>query len=182
MDVISGVEPLAAGLTALYEEIFAEVDTLAVQRHMLYPAECREIWANPQVQKWIAFEGTTPVGMATITNSLGAWPLISARYFARHEPERYAARKIWYIGFVGIRPGNASGFADLVLSMAPQVVDPYGMAVMDFCHYNVAVRQLPRVTQALLTRYARRSRRRSVMTELDQEHFVAWTFPDVDGY
>lgn len=178
MDVVSHIEPLSAGLTALYRTAFDEIDTLAAQRHMLTGPELNEIWQNPRVQKWIAFEGTTPTGVATITNSLPDWPLVSPRYFARHFPEHHAAAKIWYIGFVGVLPGR-NLFADLITSMAPQVVLDGGMAVMDFAHYNVAVRKIDRVTDALLRRYtntATGGQLRAVHQPLDSQHFHAWSF------
>jgi hypothetical protein len=177
MDHIPPQTPLAANLTNLYRATFAEIDELAVQRHMLSRIELRDIWADSNIQKWVAFEDTSPVGVATITNRLGSWPLISPAYFERHFPEHYRASKIWYIGFVGVKPGHPGVFSDLITSMAPQVRDGDGMAVMDFAHYSVAVRKIDQATDRILKRFDPRA---SGM-EIDAQRFWAWTFPDKVG-
>lgn len=167
-------EPLTARVSQLYRDVFAEIDTLAAQRHMLSDDELSGVLANPRVQKWVALGDGGPVGVSVITNSLHDWPLVSPRFFRRIEPERYAARKIWYVGFVGVTPGHPGVFVDLIEAMAPQVSKEGGMAVMDFCHWNVAVRKLPAITQRILGRYDDRA----AGILVDRQEFWGWTFPD----
>ena len=136
----------------MYAEVFEEVDALAAQRHLVTRAEFGVIAADPRVAKYLAYEGDgSLVGISTITNDLQAWPLASPAYYARHFFDHYDRSAIWYIGFVGARPGNPHVFSALVGHMYPQVVDSDGLAVMDFCTFNVE-RKLPERTYVMLLR------------------------------
>lgn len=172
-DTLDSEPELRERLGDLYREAFEEIDTLAVQRHLLTELELLDIWGDPRVQKWVAFEGGEPVGVSVITNDLDAWPLISPRYFARHHAERYSSRRIWYIGFVFGAPGQTAVFTELISAMAPQVVEGAGMAVMDFASYNVNVRHIDRATGLLM----RRLHRGVTGGPIDAQHFYGWEFP-----
>lgn len=149
----------ATALTAeawrFYQDVFVEVNTLAANRHMMTPDEFGHVMADERVQKWVALndEGRV-IGMATITNHLDAWPLVSPAYFEKRFPEQYERRAIWYIGFVGCNPEGtrAHAFRDLIARMQPQVEASDGVFVQDFCTYNVGVRRLPDATRAILRR------------------------------
>ena len=136
---------------ALYADIFAEVNTLAAQRHQMTFEEFTTVYHDPRVMKfYVHDEAGDLAGMSVLTQDLDAWPLISPAYFARRWPEHFARKAIWYVGFVGVAPHRPHGFRDLVQSMYPHVIGNNGIAVMDFCTYNVAQRRLPAVTLKLL--------------------------------
>jgi hypothetical protein len=183
LDRIDWTEPLSNRLTGLYQTVMEEIDTLAANRHQLYDHECRKIWQNDRIQKWIGFDGTTPVGMSVITNSLHDWPLISPRFFKRLDPERYEFRKIWYVGFIGIQPdADVTLYAELIKAMAPQVIEDDGRAAMDFCSYNRVIRRMDRATAALLKRLARHSGDRVARGgEVDSQGFYSWEFLRATG-
>lgn len=135
----------------LYADLFTDIDTLAAQRHLMTYAEFAEVYHNPDVLKFYTFGDTgEPVGMSVLTRELSAWPLISPRFFARHFPEFYQRKSIWYVGFVGVRPRNLHAFRELVGLMYPYVACSQGIAVMDFCAFNTTSRRLPEVTLRLL--------------------------------
>lgn len=137
----------------LYSSIFAEIDTLAVQRHLMTYAEFADVYKNPDVLKFYAYgDAGELVGMSVLTQHLPAWPLISPRYFQRHWPEHFARQAIWYVGFVGCLPNQSHGFRTLIADMYPHVIGNDGVAVMDFCTYNILERRLPEVTLKLLNR------------------------------
>src|ERR1700753_3252601 len=87
----------------LYEDSFAELRSLAVQRHLMYRSEFDEVMRDTRIGKYLALDDDgTVCRIATYTNDLEAVPLIAPEYFERHYPEQYAAQKIWYIGFVAV--------------------------------------------------------------------------------
>ena len=138
-----------------YQDVFVDVNTLAANRHMMTADEFDHVMADERVQKWVARNDAGDIiGMATITNDLDAWPLVSPAFFAKHYPEQYARRAVWYIGFVGCNAEGtrAHAFRDLIALMQPQVEASDGLFVQDFCTYNVGVRRLPDATRAILRR------------------------------
>ena len=152
-------EPESADLLAaawdFYQDVFAEVDALAANRHLMTYDEFVHVMADGRVQKWLAFHDDGHlIGMSTITNDLAAWPLISPAFFARRYPSQYERRAIWYIGLVGCNAEGtrAHAFRDLIARMQPQVEASGGIFVQDFCVYNVGVRRMPEATRAILRR------------------------------
>ena len=136
---------------ALYAAIFSEINTLAAQRHLMTVDEFSAVYRDPHVLKFYVHDDTGDLaGIAVLTQDLDAWPLISPQYFARRWPEHYSRRAIWYVGFVGVLPGRAHGFRELVANMYTHIISNNGIAVMDCCTYNVTRRRLPAATLKLL--------------------------------
>jgi hypothetical protein len=163
---------------ALYVDLFTEVDELAAQRHLMTPAEFADVYADEDVLKFYAVDDKgTPIGMSVLTRRLEAWPLISPRFFARRWPELYQRQAIWYIGFVGVLPKHVHAFRQLVSDMYPFVIGTAGVAVMDFCTYNVTARRLPEVTLRLLGRL----NPAAGMHVLDTQSFVLYHFDQPEG-
>ncbi len=130
-----------------YADAFREVNTLAVNRHLMTFDEFIHIAQDERVIKYLAYEDGELAGMSCITNDLAAWDfLIAPEYFERNYPEKYARRAIWYIGFVFSVGGVPHVFRDLLGEMYPQVLACDGMFVQDFCTYNVN-RGLPEATE-----------------------------------
>lgn len=171
--------PLAAAAAAgidqaweLYEEVFAEVNDLAAQRHLMTYAEFQTVYHDGDVRKFYAHdEAGRLIGMATLTNNLAAWPLISPQYFARRWPHFYARRAIWYCGFVGARP-NQHAFRNLVTDMYHLIHSNDGMTAMDFCTHNCITRRLPDATLKLLGRLDPTTS----MEVADQQTFIVYHF------
>ncbi|WP_199515958.1 hypothetical protein [Nucisporomicrobium flavum] len=162
----------------LYEETFAEINGLAAQRHLMTYEEFQSVYHNDEVRKFYAHDRAGRlIGMATLTNNLAAWPLISPPYFARRWPHSHKRQAIWYCGFVGARPGQLHAFRDLVTDMYDLIRSNNGMAVMDFCTHNLITRRLPDATLALLSRLDPTTR----MEVADQQTFIFYRFGTVDG-
>jgi hypothetical protein len=161
----------------MYEATFQEINALAVQRHMMTYEEFVAVMADGRVIKYLVLgENHAVLGMSLLTNDLEAWPLISPAYFEKHWPEHYREQTVWYVGFVAVAPGQSAAlFPALIAKMYEPVRDTHGVAVMDFCTYNVGVRRLPAATQAILRRLHSTARG----SEIDAQSFWLWEFPEV---
>lgn len=145
-------QALAAEAWKFYSEVFADVHTLAAQRHLMTFTEFCDVLEDPHIRKYLVFdESGALVGMSTLTNHLGQWPLISPAYFERRWPEHYHRGAIWYCGFVGAR-GSLTAFHDMVVAMWQQISSNNGISFQDYCSINVEVRKLPQAAQRLLRR------------------------------
>jgi hypothetical protein len=159
----------------LYIDAFAEIHTLAVQRHMMTGEEFVALCTDDRIEKWLARgdEGDL-IGMGVQTADLDAWPLVSPAYFERKWPKLYADRTIWYVGFVCTRqdpPAPIATFAEIITAMSEPTRAAGGISVMDYCTVNVA-RGLPKGALRIL----RRSLAGTQMEAIDQQTFVAYDF------
>jgi hypothetical protein len=160
----------------LYQDAFAELNKMAVQRHMMYRSEFDEVMSDSRVDKYLALDDDgTVLGIATYTNDLDAVPLIAPTYFAHHWPEHYAARKIWYIGFVAVSP-HAQGreaFAQLVEQMYVVAATQNGLVGLDICSYNDDVRRMSKIFRLMISRVADNMR----FNRIDQQSYWLYEFP-----
>lgn len=159
----------------LYSDVFAEIDGLAMQRHLMYEGEFYDVGTDKRITKWVS---TTDNGMLTglgvQTNDLWSWPLVSPRFFERQWPELYAADRIFYTGFVGVHPdAPVTTFRDLLEQMIVPITAVNGLAVMDFCAHNAVKRNLPQAVNRILTRL---SPQMTAYDKIDQQEFWAYDF------
>lgn len=164
-------------LWELYCRIFEDVNTRAVQRHMMSWDEFRAVMLDLDVIKYVVrMEDGSARGISVLTNKLKAWPLISPDYFRVHFPDFYEREAIWYCGFVGMEQVQGRrvthGFRALVCAMLEDIHSNQGMTVMDFCMYNAARKKLPDVTASLLESLYPRT----VSEKIDQQEFWAYRF------
>ena len=135
----------------LYAELFAEINTLAAQRHLMTVEEFTGVYHDPRILKFYVHDDAGALaGMSVLTQDLDAWPLISAPFFARRWPQHYARKAIWYVGFVAVAPHRLHGFRELVGRMYAHVASNNGIVAMDFCTHNLTRRRLPAITLKLL--------------------------------
>jgi hypothetical protein len=161
----------------LYQKAFRDLNALAVQRHLMYRNEFDDVMADPRIDKYVAVDDDTDtaLGLAVYTNDLTAWPLISPEYFARRWPDQYAARRIWYCGFVAVdrSAGHNTAFADLVEAMYLTAATHNGLIVLDFCRFNDESHRMSRVVRLMLDRLSG-----GVTDErLDEQSFWLYEFP-----
>ena len=160
----------------MYFETFKDLNTLAVQRHLMYRSEFDEVMRDVRVQKYLCLEDDgTLSGLATYTNDLSAVPLIAPEYFERHWPDHYANRRIWYIGFVCVHP-EAQGreaFAQMVEQMYLIAVTQNGLVGLDICNYNDDVRNMSRVFRVMIRRLTKEMK----FTRIDQQSYWLYEFP-----
>jgi hypothetical protein len=143
--------PEVAEAWTLYTDVFAEVNALAAQRHLMTAEEFTAVYHDPRILKFYVHDQAGDLaGMSVLTQDLDAWPLISPPFFARRWPQHYARKAIWYVGFVGVAPHQLHGFRELVRNMYAHVSSNNGIAVMDFCTHNLTRRRLPAITLKLL--------------------------------
>jgi hypothetical protein len=169
-------EDLHEAVWTLYQDAFEELNTMAVQRHLMFRSEFDEVMRDSRVHKYLALEDDgTLLGIATYTNELEAVPLIAPQYFERHWPEHYAAKKIWYIGFVAVSP-LAQGrevFALLVEQMYLVASAQNGLVGLDICSYNDSNRHMSRVFRIMVRRLSGNMR----FNRIDQQSYWLYEFP-----
>jgi hypothetical protein len=180
VDVLAGDERESAW--RLYTEVFDELRSTAVQRHVMYRSEFDDVMADRRVLKYIAVDeqercgtGGALCGLATLTNDLSAVPLISPDYFERRFPERFRQRQIWYVGFVAGHPGGRRGrvFERIIEEMYRTASEHSGVVALDVCQHNEVVYGLPGAVEKILTR-----RFGDVNGErLDQQSYWLYEFP-----
>lgn len=165
-------------LWKLYKEIFTDINRMAVQRHLMYYEEFTDMLVNSAITKYLAKTDDTNevVGLGVLTNQLDEWPLISPEYFECHFPKLYEAKKIWYVGFIGVSSSNRASttFTQLLDSMSKPARDANGMCVMDFCSWNVQVRKLAERSALIMRRIDTRTK----LEHLDQQEFYSMSFFD----
>ena len=160
-------EDLHRAVWSLYQDAFQDLNTLAVQRHMMYPSEFDEVMRDSRVSKYLALaDDGTVLGVATYTNDLDAVPLIAPQY---------AAHKIWYIGFVAVSPEDQGreAFAQLVEQMYLVASTQNGLVGLDICTYNDDVRHMSRVFRLMVSRLCDNMR----FNCLDQQSYWLYEFP-----
>ena len=160
----------------LYSEAFRDLNSRAVQRHLMYRPEFDEVMHDQRVQKYLCLDDDgTLSGLATYTNDLTAVPLISPEYFARHWPEHFKSNRIWYIGFVAVHPAaqGCEAFAQMVEQMYLVAVTQNGLVGLDICNFNDDTRKMSRVFRAMIRRLTANMQ----FTRIDQQSYWLYEFP-----
>jgi hypothetical protein len=137
----------------LYDTAFRDLNALTLERHLMYRAEFDEVMADPRIDKWLALsDDGVLLGLATYTNQLSAWPLISPEYFARRWPAHYADKRIWYCGFVAVPSHERGVFVQLIEAMYRLAEEHRGVISLDICRYNIESHRLDRAIATWLRR------------------------------
>jgi hypothetical protein len=133
-----------------------------------------DVALNPLITKYLAVTGGHMQGLSVITQRLEQWPLIAPEYFERHFPGQYAARRIFYVGFVAVKPEGRTQqlFPRIIRAMYGPVIAVNGIAVMDFCAINVDAYDIPKATTMILQRLNPLAGGHM----LDRQEFWAWDF------
>lgn len=156
----------------LYERLFRKINEQAAQRHLMTRPEYNVVASDRRVTKYLAYDGGRLVGVSTLLNDLDAWPLLSPAYYRRRFPEQYAARQIWYVGYVGA--ARPLVFPELVGAMYPRVAR--GIVAMDFCTRR-QLDELPQKTHEMLHMLSGGSVRAA---RLDDQATYAYRFDGVE--
>ncbi|WP_433616998.1 hypothetical protein ACQP2P_16480 [Dactylosporangium sp. CA-139114] len=164
----------------LYSEAFAELNALAVQRHLMYRHEFDDVMGDPRIAKYLYVGDDDSIrGLSIYTNDLNAVPLISPPYFARHWPQHYAERRIWYCGFVATQADAraATAFGELVTAMYHTAAAQNGLIALDFCTRTDEVRHMARVVRLMLHRLSGDVRAQRI----DEQQYWLYEFPSAAG-
>ncbi|MEV4134653.1 hypothetical protein AB0J72_21085 [Dactylosporangium sp. NPDC049742] len=137
----------------LYEAAFRHLNALTIQRHLMYRSEFDDVMSDRRVEKWLAYsDDGVLLGLATYTNQLSAWPLISPEYFARRWPVHYADQRIWYCGFVAVPTHEHGMFVKLIEAMYRHAEQHDGVISLDICRHNIDAYRLDRAINTWLRR------------------------------
>jgi hypothetical protein len=140
----------------LYHDAFEGLNSLTVQRHLMYRSEFDDVMLDERVQKYLAIDDDDGAlrGLSTYTNDLDAVPLISPQYFARRWPKHFAERRVWYCGFVAVQDDQraARAFGELVEAMYLVAAAQDGIIGLDICRHNDDARRMSRVVRLMLHR------------------------------
>ncbi|WP_229074110.1 hypothetical protein [Actinoplanes sp. DH11] len=159
-----------------YQDCFADLAVLAVNRHLMHRPEFDELMADKRAAKYVIRDDEGHVaGLGVMTNQLDAVPLISAEYFAYHWPEHYEQGRLFYVVFVGAAPGTRGTgvFISLLREMYKSIGEADGKVFVDICSYNEERHALPRMISMILGRVAGRAQ----PTRLDAQSFWMYEFP-----
>jgi hypothetical protein len=161
----------------LYHEAFRQLNGLAVQRHLMYRSEFEAVMRDRRVQKYLCLgDDGSLCGLSTYTNVLDAVPLISPEYFQRRWPQHYAERRIWYIGFVAVKPSGRAmnALIELVDAMHVVAASQNGIVGLDVCRYNGEARHMSRAAGILVRRLSSNAR----VERADEQSYWLYEFPD----
>lgn len=117
---------------------FEPLQGLAVQKQHSDRDEFLALLANPDVITYIGWEGSRPVGMAMITNSLSDVPELSPEFLRQRFPEQ-AARDAVYVGiYVMVDPAHRgiTLFHRLYMECWQLAARARGVLVVDTCEFN----------------------------------------------
>lgn len=136
---LEGSHRTAEQMWKMYEESFTFLETRAVGREIMHRDEFMANLADERVLKYVAEDDDgTVVGMSTITRHLETVTWISPEYFAARWPQEYAEGRVFYVGYVLMRPDHQGrgGFGRLLTPMARLVAQHDGVVGFDMCEYN----------------------------------------------
>lgn len=158
----------------LYEAAFRDLDTLAVQRHLMHRSEFDAVATDHRIRKYLCEDDAGLLaGLATFTNDLDAVPLISPSYFERRWPDWYTQQQIWYVGFLAVAPSRWSTgvYTGLVHAMFRDLQAEGGhLAVLDVCTERA---RLPESVTATLARIDAGAS----SCQLDAQSYHGYLFP-----
>ena len=177
LDIVTAIAgPRVEECWQLYLSAFDELRIAAVQRHVMFRDEFDAVVADARVVKYVAFDGEGRCcGLGTVATDLTAMPLISPDYFAHRWPELYAAGRIWYVGFVAIRPDLQRGplLGRIVGDIGATAARAGGVAVIDVSRHVTQQKRLPQAVARFLDRLAPGTRG----IPLDEQTYWAYEFP-----
>lgn len=142
---------------ALYRETFADLEVLAMARHLLHEHEFVQDMKDERVMKYVARDAAGEVvGLSTLTRDLETVPWISPAWWAHHYPEHTARNAVYYLGFTLVRHDQrqARVMWTMIETIVERLVAERAVCGYDYCQYNDRVLGLGPGTEALLHRIA----------------------------
>ncbi len=123
-----------------YVAAFDPLRTRAAARHVLTAREFAADLTDERIDKYLAWDGARPVGLATVATDLSAVPWISPEYFAARYPEQAGRGALYYLGFVLVHPEYQGGRAyhGIIKRVVDRIVENRAVCGFDACAYNDA--------------------------------------------
>ena len=136
-----------------YRAAFEPLRTRAAARHTLRRDEFAEEMRDERVDKYVAWDGDTAVGLTTITNDLESVPWIEPAFYLARHPEQAARGGIFYLGYILVDPAPGArtfrAFREMAYALLQHVADRRGVLAYDVSGYNSG-RQVGRMITDLL--------------------------------
>lgn len=162
----------------LYKQVFTDINRRAAQEHLMPEDHFRKLCADPDMIKFLAYDGDRLVGMSLLTNNLaGIEPRLSLDFWRDRYPSEFARQAVWYVAFVGAQKNQSHAFRSIVLAMYEVVIANHGVVGMDYCTVNVDENRIPEITQMMMSRRDRRTH----TTRVDQQSYYVISFPGEDA-
>jgi GNAT superfamily N-acetyltransferase len=173
------VDPAVAGeLWTLYGASFEVLRTRAAQRHLMTRTEFDDLMHDERIDKIIVRDrrrGGQLASLSIITNRFDAVPLVSEEYFRSRWPEQAAEGRLWYVGFVAVRPEyqRTRAMGAIIQHVVSRGGREGGVFAVDISEYNEAAHQLPDAIARLGRAFHPGIRRR----RLDAQVYWAYEVP-----
>lgn len=174
-----------------YRAAFEPLRTEAAGRHLLTLDEFTEEMADPRIDKYLAWDGDTVVGMTTVATDITTVPWISSDFYLSRYPEEATRGALYYLGFTLVDPAANTfrAYVNMIDAIAEQMLANRAVCGFDFCNYNATgavggmVTSLPRRYGATCTEvdvhlyYAVDFRSDDVRPQIvDEQHFYVADF------
>ena len=142
-----------------YRAAFEPLRTRAAARHTLTPDEFAEEMHDVRIDKYVAWDDGTPVGLTTVTNDLDSLPWIEPAFYTARHPREAARGALYYLGYILVDPAPAAStfraFRLMAHTLLERVAAVDGILAYDVSGYN-AERQVGRMITNLLRTFGAR--------------------------
>jgi hypothetical protein len=123
-----------------YRAAFAPLQTRAAARHVLTRDEFNEEMRDRRIDKYVAWDGDTAVGLTTMTNDLASVLWIEPAFYVARHPEHAARRTLFYLGYILVDPSPGvstfRAFRLMAETLLQRVADAGGVLAFDVSRYN----------------------------------------------
>jgi hypothetical protein len=163
----------------IYTAAFVPLATRAAIDHTLPRHEFQKLLDEPTVYKVVGWDSSDrPVGLVTFTDHLETDHIVSEPFYAERFPEEYASGRLFYLGFLLVRPDAQRGtvLTQLCNVVMSHVSEEGGIIAFDVCKFNDETFKLAQICSLI----AKRNRRGAFMETVDVHSFYAITFPPVE--
>jgi hypothetical protein len=170
--VLTGADADAAWVT--YRDSLAPLGTVAAMKQMLSEDELRAVVADPRIRKYVGRDGDGGVvGVLTLTTELST-ENVSRAFFRDRYAEHAAAGRLYYLGFLVVRPeAQARGLImSLVGRLTRDLDDEGGVVAFDVCGYNDETFAFARLCRLVASRT-----RPTKLVTLDVQTYYAMEVP-----
>ncbi len=163
----------------IYQAAFVPLATRAAIDHTLPRHDFQELLDEPTVYKVIGWDHSDrPVGLVTFTDHLETDHIVSEPFYAERFPAEYATGRLFYLGFLLVRPNAQRGavLTQLCNVVMSHVSEEGGIIAFDVCKFNDETFKLAQICALI----AKRNRRGASIETVDVHSFYAITFPPVE--
>lgn len=163
---------LADQLWDMYAAAFRHFVRVAAMKQMVSPEGFRALLHDEDIEKYVVMQGDQAVAMSTMTTRLST-ENVNTRFFERRYSEHYANGRLFYLGFLLVRPSaqHRGIMPVLVQRMSLRIESAGGVVCFDICGHNDRVADFARMCEALAARC-----RPAVLSTLDVQTYYALDF------